>query len=61
MAVPKDQHDLVDDQEVQLPNESCFTSDGTYSYLNRNQTQKRIRAITVIDSMVTNPAYKDME
>jgi hypothetical protein len=58
MSVNPKQNDYVDDQKIELPENNCFGSDGTYSYLTaKDNLKKTVRKIRIINSEVPNPSY----
>ena len=59
MSVPQKENNFVDDQKITLPSDACFAGSGTYRYMNKENNQKTIRAVQVIESQVPNPNYKE--
>ena len=50
LPVPRNENDYVDEQKVELEQQKCFASDGTFSYLNDGGVRKTIRKIRIADS-----------
>lgn len=61
MEVPEEHNQFVDDQELTLPDDTCFVPAGTYKYTTKDNIKKTVRLIGVMDSQIPNPAYEEVK
>jgi hypothetical protein len=56
MPVSQRKNDYVDDQKVTLPQDKCFSADGTYKFVSTKNIMKTVRKIKIVEAEVPNPA-----